>query len=102
MNVKPKAATDAKRAWAVLAPRPERKPFSRPADRVRCMQMTPTGPTGAAMVKARRRPLRKRLIYMVITGRVDPPHTAPLPPGIHRCVTDEPAIPFPEDTPLLL
>jgi len=56
---RPKAATAPYSASAVAAPSPEAKPMARPSARVRRMQSTPMGPTGAAMEKPMIRPRRK-------------------------------------------
>jgi hypothetical protein len=44
---------------ALAAPIPDKKPASRPSAKVRRMQRTPIGPTGAAMEKPIKSPRRK-------------------------------------------
>src|SRR3990172_7942710 len=58
-TVRPNPATVPYTASAVAAPRPETRPTARPSARVRLMQSTPIGPTGAAIEKPTMIPLRR-------------------------------------------
>ena len=51
MTVILKAPTEASRASAKAAPRPDTSPEARFLDNVLCIQISPTGPTGTAMAK---------------------------------------------------